>query len=259
MSFPQHDSPIAPGLLRIRLRLAYEGKAFQGWQSQPEGHAVQDHLEAAFQRLCGHRIVVHGSGRTDAGVHALGQVAHVDVPPRPVPPERWKHALNAFLPDQIRVLSTARVSARFHARFSASGKVYLYRVWNDSSLHPMEVGRAWHLPGRIDGALLEQAARSLEGTHNFAAFAANRGVPVESTVRTVHRIGIRRSGALITLSFRGNGFLYRMVRLLTGSLMRCAQGRASLDWLRELLEGGGARKTSFSAPAEGLYLKRVLY
>jgi tRNA pseudouridine38-40 synthase len=254
-----HDSPIAPGFLRVRLCVAYDGRRFQGWQSQAEGEAVQDHLERAVARVLGFRVVVQGAGRTDAGVHALGQVAHMDVPPGPVPWEKWKPALNAFLPVEVRVLSVRRVGARFHARFSARGKEYVYRIWNDTFLHPLEVGRAWHLPGTMDLNVLEQGARCLAGTHDFGGFAANRGTPVENTVRTVDRIVVRRRGALVELNFRGDGFLYRMVRLMTGSLMRCALGRLPVEWLAEILEGGGRVKTSFSAPADGLYLKRVLY
>ncbi len=254
-----HDSPISPGFVRIRMRLAYDGRRFQGWQSQAEGEAVQDHLETAVAKLVGKRMVIQGAGRTDAGVHALGQVAHMDVPPKPVPEDKWRPALNAFLPPEVRVLSTRRVGARFHARFSARGKEYVYRIWNEKFMHPLEVGRAWHLPGRLDWRILDEAARCLEGTHDFAGFAANRGTPVENTVRTVRKIAIRHSGALVLLSFIGDGFLYRMVRLMTGSMMRCGLGRLPLDWLRGLLEGGGRTKTSFSAPAEGLYLKRVLY
>jgi tRNA pseudouridine38-40 synthase len=111
----------------------------------------------------------------------------------------------------------------------------------------------------MDLNVLEQGARCLAGTHDFGGFAANRGTPVENTVRTVDRIVVRRRGALVELNFRGDGFLYRMVRLMTGSLMRCALGRLPLEWLGEILEGGGRVKTSFSAPADGLYLKRVLY
>ncbi len=239
--------------------VAYDGRPFQGWQSQAHHDTVQDRLEGAFARLCGGlKITVHGSGRTDAGVHARGQVAHADVP------AAWRHdpvqaraALNAHLPPGIRVQQARFVSGSFHARFSARGKVYRYRVWNDPVFDPFEVGRAWHFPDELDDAVLQQVSQQVVGQHDFAGFAANRGHSATSTVRTIRRVDVRRRGPVLTLDFEGDGFLYKMVRLLTGSLVRCAQGRASLAWIDSLL--ARREKTSFAAPADGLYLMRVLY
>ena len=245
---------------RLRLTVAYDGSPFAGWQSQTNGNGVQDHLEAAFAKLCGgERIAVHGSGRTDAGVHARAQVAHVDVPDSARHSlERWRGALNAHLPAQIRVALVRRAKGDFHARFDATEKVYRYRIWNSPVLDPFENGRAWHFPNPLDSSILGKAAQLFVGKHDFAAFSANRGKPVESTVRTIRRATVRRRGALITLEFEGDGFLYKMVRLLTGALVRCAQGRAPTQWITRLLDGQ-AGKNSFAAPAEGLYLRRVLY
>ena len=246
--------------LRLRLVVAYDGRPFQGWQSQAHGETIQDRLEAAFSALCnGHRIPVHGSGRTDAGVHAHGQVAHADVPSsRQHSPERWRGALNAHLPPAIRVKAVRFVRNDFHARYSAMGKIYRYRIWNDPVLDPFEIGRAWHLPAELGIEILQNVSGLLIGKHDFAAFAANRGKPDENTVRTIKSIKLRRRGPLLTLDFEGDGFLYKMVRLLTGSLVRCAQGRAAEDWVAGLLSGKNG-KTSFAAPADGLYLLKVLY
>lgn len=244
---------------RLRLALAYDGRPFRGWQSQAGGDAVQDRLEQAFVRVGGERIVVHGSGRTDAGVHALGQVAHVDVPRDFLPPVKWHAALNANLPPEIRVLRCTRAAADFHARFQAKGKTYLYRIFAGPIFPPLEIGRAWHMPGALDLDVLRACAAQLTGTHDFAGFAANRGHPPTSTVRTIREIHLTRRGPLLTLRFTGNGFLYKMVRLLTGTLIRCAQGRMEPAFLDTLLAGGGSPKTHFQAPAEGLYLARVLY
>ncbi len=244
--------------MRLRLLLAYDGRPFAGWQSQAHRGGVQDHLEAAFLRVLGEKVSVQGAGRTDAGVHALGQVAHAEVPPR-LPAAAWQGALNAYLPAEIRVLRAARAPAEFHARFQARGKIYRYRIWNGPFLHPMEIGRAWHVPGALELAEVRRAAKVLEGRHDFAGFAANRGIPPKETVRNVSRIAVTRTGPRIELRFEGEGFLYKMVRLLTGSIIRCAQGKADEQWLRGLLAGGGQRKSHFMAPAEGLYLARVLY
>jgi tRNA pseudouridine38-40 synthase len=261
---PHENPPAETETRRLRLRIAYAGGAFQGWQSQARGDTIQDRLEAAFAALCGggRRIVVHGSGRTDAGVHARGQIAHADVPvSQRMPVERWLLALNAHLPSAIRVEAARFVSRDFHARFSARGKIYRYRIWNAPSLNPFQAGRAWHLPGALDLAAMREAAGALIGEHDFFAFAANRGQPDENTVRTIRRADIvRHRGALLTLEFEGDGFLYKMVRLMVGNLVRCAQGRLPVGHMAELLTAAQtAKKTTFCAPAEGLFLMRVLY
>jgi len=246
--------------MRLKLVIAYDGRPFLGWQSQRGGNTVQDHLERAFQAICGKRTAVHGAGRTDAGVHACAQCAHADVGPSRLATIQWLTALNAHLPREIRVMRCTRAAASFHARFSAKGKIYIYRVWNAPVLPPFEAGRAWHLAGEIDMDILRSCARALTGTHDFAAFAANRGHPPADTIRTVSKIHARKRGPLLTLKFQGTGFLYKMVRLMTGTIMRCAQGKADPALLGELLDNPKSKlKTSFAAPAEGLYLARVIY
>jgi tRNA pseudouridine38-40 synthase len=249
----------ASGLERIHLTIAYHGGAFAGWQSQPNRNGVQDHIEAALAKILGEPVRVHGAGRTDAGVHALGQVAHADVPAKRLPTSTWRVALNANLPAGIRIVGCRRVSSEFHARFSARGKVYRYRIWNTETFHPLEVGRAWHVPQRLLVDDLLKYAERFRGRHDFASFAANRGVPPETTVRNLHEIKVRRQGALVTIEFTGDGFLYRMVRMITGTLVQVALGRKDEAWLRELLQTPGNKKTNHTAPAEGLYLVRVLY
>ncbi len=247
------------GMERLRLLLAYDGRGFRGWQSQPGGEGVQDHLEAAFARITGRKTSVQGSGRTDTGVHALGQSAHVDVPAGLLASRQWQSALNANLAAGVRVLRASWTRPHFHARFDAEGKVYLYRIWNETFQHPLEAGRAWHMPSQLDLSRLRAAADLVVGRHDFARFAANRGHAVLDTVRTIQSIGLTRRGPLLTLRFQGNGFLYHMVRLLVGSIVRCAQQRAELAWIADLLANEKAAKTHFLAPAEGLYLARVLY
>ena len=160
---------------RLKLTIAYDGAAFAGWQSQRHRNTIQDELELAFHRICGARVRIHGAGRTDAGVHALAQCAHVDLPNRRLSTTRWRIALNATLPQTIRVLRCRYVSSGFHARFSAKGKTYRYRIWVGPTLLPLDVGRAWHVSATLDVALLKAAGREFIGKHNFAAFAANRG------------------------------------------------------------------------------------
>lgn len=244
--------------MRLLLRVAYLGGPWRGWQSQAGGGTVQDTLEAAASAIAGHRVAIHGAGRTDAGVHAAGQCAHCDVDSG-LPPARWTAALNAHLPPSIRVLACRRAPAGFHARFSATGKIYRYRIWNGPVFSPFEVGRAWHVPQPLDLGRMREGLSMLRGRHDFAAFAANRGREEHSTVREITRTTLARRGAAVELTFRGDGFLYKMVRLMSGALVRCGLGKASPDWIAELLEGGGGKKCQHVAPPDGLTLLRVLY
>lgn len=263
-----HTLP-GPEQRRLKLIIAYDGRPFLGWQSQANGRGIQDHMEAAFATLCaetaaGQRIAVHSSGRTDTGVHALAQTAHVDVPAARFTLPQWLGALNANLPREVRITRCQWAAPRFHARFDATGKLYRYRIWNGAVFPPLEIGRSWHVFRPMDLARLREAAAILTGTHDFGGFAANRGVPCDDTVRTIRQIGITgRPGGLVTLTFEGDGFLYKMVRLLTGSLVRCAHGKVELEWLRGLLvppcPGQPRQKSHFAAPADGLYLAKVLY
>src|ERR1700676_2295429 len=213
---------------RLKLIIAYDGGPFAGWQSQANGNGIQDHLERAFKRIGGADIRVHGAGRTDAGVHALAQCAHVDVVNDRVPFDRWLPALNAVLPPAIRILRCQRVPRDFHARFSANGKVYRYRIWSAAVLPPFEYGCAWHLTAPLDFKAMKSAVTRFVGTHDFAAFAAGRGKKELNTIRTIHSIALSQRGPCITLEVDGDGFLYRMGRLIVGALAHHAAGKLAL-------------------------------
>lgn len=248
---------------RIRLVLAYDGRPFAGWQSQPSGLTVQDTLEAALLKIQPvPAIRVMSSGRTDAGVHAHGQVVHFDVPDRnTLPAEAWQRALNVHLPASVRVMDSSIVAPDFHARFDAVGKIYAYRIWTGPVLPPLEAGLAHHHPRPLDMERLEAACRCLAGTHDFSNFAAFRGNEKggEDNVRTIWSVQPRQHEEVLTLSFHGSGFLYKMVRLLTGALLRVAVGREPLEWLSGLLHLRSSGKCAHVAPAAGLYLVRVDY
>lgn len=246
---------------RLRFVVAYDGGPFSGWQSQVGGNTIQDLLEKAFAKITGTQVRVHGAGRTDAGVHALAQSAHADVPTRALTRDEWLGALNDSLPPAIRVARGAYVSSKFHARFSAKGKVYRYRIWNARVLPPLEHGRAWHLARTLDFERMKAESFAFIGRHDFAGFAANRGTPPEETTRTIHSLKLRRTGACIQLEVFGDGFLYKMVRLIVGALVRCGQGRAPAGEIQSRL---AIPLRSFPtarlvAPAGGLYLVRVRY
>src|SRR5881398_2575860 len=243
---------------RLKLIVAYDGAPFAGWQSQSHRNTVQDHLEHAFKRVTGGAVRVHGAGRTDAGVHALAQCAHVDVL-KFLPPARWIKALNALLPSAIRVLRCRNVSKDFHARISAKGKIYRYRIWTSPILPPFEYRRAWHVAQSLDLNTLKAAAKHFVGTHDFATFAANRGKPEPSTIRTIHSVRVRQKGPCVTIEFDGNGFLYKMVRLMVGSLVQCALGKMNIEEIAPRVHSAQVESTRFAAPAEGLFLVRVRY
>ena len=246
---------------RLKLIVSYDGSSFAGWQSQSNGNAVQDHLENAFRKILSEPLRVHGAGRTDAGVHALAQCAHVDLPRRRYEPERWVSALNGVLPSSIRVMRCRFVSEKFHARYSAKGKTYRYRVWNGDVLPPFEFDRAWHVVNPLDVTSMTRAAKEFCGEHDFGSFAANRGSPEESTIRIIRSAQVRRSGRCISLEFDGNGFLYKMVRMMVGTLVRIGQGKASEQEIktRLLFPRRAYSHARAAAPAAGLFLVRVRY
>jgi tRNA pseudouridine38-40 synthase len=244
---------------RLKLIVAYNGAGFAGWQSQSHRNTIQDHLERAFRRVTSKAVRVHGAGRTDAGVHALAQCAHVDLAERRLTSARWVGALNANLPATIRVMRCAYVPKDFHARYSAKGKVYRYRIWTAPILPPLEFERAWHIATPLDLHLLKEAGKRFVGRHDFAAFAANRGKPEADTVRTITDVRVRKTGPCVTIDFEGDGFLYKMVRLMTGGIALCAQGKLDVDDLSKRLRSGRPFGLRHTAPAEGLFLLRVRY
>lgn len=247
---------------RIRLMLAYDGSAFNGWQSQPCGKTVQDHIERAIAGIAGEGARIHGSGRTDTGVHALGQVAHFDAPENNrMGADDWQRALNSSLPSSVRVLTTEMAAQDFHARFSALGKTYRYEIDCSRVLHPLRCGRAWHHPGLLDLESLRDACALYCGEHDFSAFAANRSgdSDQQDMTRVITSADVEKHPERVVITFSGNGFLYKMVRLLVGGAVRVSEGRESLVWIRDLLSGSEGRKCQYCAPAEGLYLQQVEY
>ena len=243
---------------RLKLIVAYDGFGFSGWQSQAKGGTIQDRIEAAFTQVVGQKIRVHGAGRTDAGVHALGQCAHVDLPTK-LEPAVLVAALNASLPQQIRLLRCRFVPRTFHARFSARGKIYRYRLATTPVLSPFEFGHAWHVAGSLDDGLLRACAREFVGRHDFAGFAANRGHAVTSTIRTIRALRVHRTPSSTVMEFDGEGFLYKQVRLMVGAIVRCGLGKTSVGEVRERLHGAALESPRLVAPANGLTLVRVRY
>jgi tRNA pseudouridine38-40 synthase len=247
--------------MRFKLTIAYDGGAYAGWQVQKCGVGVQQKLEEALACLFPHAGRVHSSSRTDTGVHALGMVAHVEIPESEfrMPVSKLLLALNAHLPDDIRVTAACHCAADFHARFQATGKQYRYFVWNHEAMNPLWRRYAWHVPSHLDLKTMHAASRVFLGRHDFRSFAATRSYEPSSTVRTVLRCDVRRRGPLLTFIIDGDGFLYKMCRGIVGTLVQVGQGRIALDSMDEMLTRRDRRFAGMTAPAHGLVLWRVDY
>lgn len=244
---------------RYRVTVAYDGTAYGGWQVQPNANTVQAELQAVLKRLSdGGDVHVHGSGRTDAGVHARGQVAHFDFP-RPFAPAALVRAMNACLPLDIRVMDAAIVADDFHARKSAVGKAYRYFIWNAPVMRP--TARLYHVHERepLDLAAMQEAAAYLIGQHDFAAFSSNPHRFVETTVRTIQSLTVSCMDDQITIAVYGDGFLYKMVRSLAGWLIRVGRGEVTPGQTREVLTSGERTARVPTAPPQGLFLWQVDY
>lgn len=251
---------------RLLFTCSYDGVGYHGWQSQRGGATLQDTIETAIASIVGERVRIAASGRTDAGVHAVAQCFHLDVPPcNRMNEQQWVAALNAHLPPSIRILQAIPVDNDFHARFNAIGKVYEYRICRDAVLSPFLHGRVWHVPGECCVDTLAAAMRVYEGTHDFRRFAAARGnepvpPPPGFYERTLYTSELQvEPDGMLRLRFHGNGFMYRMVRMLVGTAHQVARGRLSLSALNRMFIELDAPKTRFCAPPEGLYLRQVFY
>ena len=244
----------------LKLTVAYDGTAYAGWQRQRNADSIQAHLESALQDIEGRPVTVHGAGRTDAGTHALGQVASVTVE-HPIPVLALTRAFNAKLPMDIRVSSVVEMPERFHARYDARRKTYRYRIGQAAVPDPMELRFAWHIGAPLDVDAMRQAAAHFVGHHDFAAFqtSASRAT-VGSTDRTVLSVTIAREpGAVLTIEVCGAGFLRHMVRTMVGTLTRVGLGRRAPEWVATVLRSRRRDQAGPTAPARGLFLVSVDY
>ena len=247
--------------LKFKLIIAYDGTAYAGWQVQTSGIGVQQRVEEALQKIFPGVRRVHSSSRTDTGVHALGMVAHVEIPRAEfkMPVAKLALALNAHLPEDIRVQSAKRCPADFHARFDAAGKEYRYVVWNHPAMNPLLRHRAWQVPRPLNLAAMREAAQLFVGRHDFKSFAGTRSYEMESTVRTVTQCTIKRRGPELTFTIVGDGFLYKMCRGVVGTLVQIGEGKIAAQELTQILAGRDRRLAGMTAPAHGLVLWRVFY
>ena len=241
----------------ILLTISYDGTVFHGWQTQNNLPTVQQTIEKALAKLCGEAIMLHGAGRTDAGVHAIGQCANF-ASSASIPVDKWQVALNSSLPTSIRITSADEVPPDFHARFSAVSKHYRYTIENASTCSPLRRNFVWQRHGNIDRDLLQEAARLALGEHNFKAFCAS-GSKVKGFRRSISHSAWSFDGDMLYYDIVGNGFLYNMVRLLAGGMCDIALGRWSIEAMAEALSSGVRKGTLYCAPPQGLCLMKVGY
>ncbi len=241
---------------RIRLIIQYDGTGYVGWQTQPNGIAVQQVVERELEKLTGTRSALHASGRTDSGVHALAQVAHFDTDSR-IPPDKFCYALNVGLPRDIRVLYSDRAEG-FHSRFDVVKKHYRYTVNNGPHAGAFNRNTALHYHYPLDMETMQRAADVLIGQHDFAAFKST-GTDLESTVRTIYSANWSREGSILRFDISGSGFMYNMVRIIVGTMLEIGSGRREGSAMERALLSCSRSEGGATAPAHGLMLYRVEY
>ena len=243
---------------RYRLTIEYDGAPFSGWQIQDNGPSVQGALEDAIEKLSGERVTVTGSGRTDAGVHALGQVAHFDLE-KEFEPGKIRDGLNHFLrPDPVVVLEAAIAQADFHARFSAISRHYLFRILNRRSPPALETGKVWHISPKLDAEAMHAAAQMLVGQHDFTTFRAAE-CQAQSPVKTLDRLDVSRRGEDIHIEASARSFLHHQIRSFAGSLKLVGEGKWSPHDVADALAAKDRARCGPVSPPDGLYLVRVDY
>jgi tRNA pseudouridine38-40 synthase len=243
---------------RIKIIVSYDGAAFSGYQVQPNKRTVQLELENALKKMHkGNAIKVISSGRTDAGVHAIGQVCHFDTD-LSIPNEAWVKALNALLPEDIYVSHAQVVSTDFHARFSTTAKEYRYKILTGKHRDVFQRNYMYHYPYELNFKAMQDAAAYCIGTHDFSSFCA-ANTDVKDKVRTIFSIDLQKQGNEIILVFKGNGFLYNMVRILVGTLLEVGNGKIEVSEIISIIKSKNRANAGKTAPAQGLYLWEVFY
>ena len=252
--------------MNYKLTLQYDGTKLNGWQKQGNtDNTIQGKLEAILERMYGQYVEIHGSGRTDAGVHALGQVANFHAPVddaagkmKVYSTEEIKAMLNEYLSKDIRVLSVELVDERFHARLTAKAKTYEYRIDNGEIADVFQRKFVMREEEPLDLEVMREAASYLVGTHDFKTFCANKKMK-KSTVRTIYSIDIEEKDGIVSIRYNGNGFLYNMVRILTGTLIEVGRGKRKPEEMQGILDAMERGAAGFTAPPQGLYLVKVEY
>lgn len=242
----------------LLLTLTYDGKYFHGWQIQQNAYTVQEALQTALQKIIGADYDVKGCSRTDSGVHANMYCVSLKTA-HPIPPERLKAALNRWLPAAAAVKDCREADLDFHARYSCQSKEYIYQLWNSEVRNPFLEGYALHYRYKLDVPLLHRAAQAFVGTHDFTSFCTLDNREPGDMTRTVKRFSVTGDGEMVVMCVEADGFLYNMVRIMVGTLLRVAQGKIPPDGIAAIIEKKNRQLAGPTAPACGLYLNRVFY
>lgn len=244
-------------MVNIKLTIEFDGTAYHGWQSQKNAETVQDTIEAAIEKITGEHSALTGSGRTDAGVHAIAFIANFRTSSR-IPPERFSYALNSVLPDDISIIKSEETDEDFHSRFSSTGKKYRYLIYNAEHKPAIMRNRACHVSVPLNVSLMREAAQHFVGTFDFSAFMASGG-SIESTIRTIREVSLEKQGELIVFEIEGSGFLYNMVRIIVGTLIEVGRGKVPPSAISDIISGKNRNNAGKTAAASGLYLVEVYY
>lgn len=246
---------------KYKLTIAYDGTSYEGWQARKSGRGIRNTIETACKTLFAQVPEIVCSSRTDAGVHAIGLVAHLILPQQAnaLSGEQLRLALNAKLPPDLRVMHAARAKESFHARFDALRKEYRYQVWNHAVMDPLLRLQAWHVPRALDLDAMREAATHLIGRHDFRAFTAKRKGELLDSTRTLHQCKIIRRGKMLTIQLIGEGFLYKMCRRIVGTLIQVGEGKIAPAQVQEMLKCMSHTQAGMIAPAHGLILWKVSY
>jgi len=241
----------------IKLKIEYDGTNYVGWQSQKKHISIQEKIEEAIKSVTGENIKLIGSGRTDAGVHAIEQIANF-LTDSAIEGERFKYAINTKLPDDIIIKSSQEVDLNFHARFSATKKKYRYIIYNEVTPSPIYRNYSCHFKYKIDMDRMIEASKYLIGEHDFESFMGRKSV-TDTTIRMIYSIDITRNGPFIEIVIVGKSFLRNMVRNIVGTLLKIGTGKSEVGYIKEVIDAKDRRKAGVTAPAQGLYLEKVYY
>ena len=248
-------------MIRVKILIEYDGSEYVGWQSQKNGRSIQGEIEWALKKIFNRTLKLYVAGRTDAGVHAFGQVAHFDLEEKTIDQKKIFKAINFFLKERknkITILKSEFMKENFHSRFSAKKKIYLYKIHNRETVSHLLYKRVWHFPQKIDIQKIKKASKILIGKHNFNAFRSSN-CQAKTSIRTLDEIKIKKEKKCIEIRVCGKSFMHNQVRIIVGTLLKIGINQIDENNLKKILMSKDRRNAGPTAPADGLYLEKIIY